>query len=189
MHSDGSLRQIIDSCFLRPTSRVFITSIMWLLARWDFALAAICFAIAGGYFLFLVLVTHHIFWEINFYAAVVKAMAAGMSPYNNDYIYNYHDLGYSTGFIYLVSRTGVTGERAELSDALAPLITRTRAVTDLPLAAGFGISTPEQAGVVAKMADGVVVGSAIVRMIEKNATDAELEAFARSLRDKMNWRA
>ena len=100
MHSDGSLRQIIDSCFLRPTSRVFITSIMWLLARWDFALAAICFAIAGGYFLFLVLVTHHIFWDINFYAAVVKAMAAGMSPYNNDYIYNYHDLGYSTGFIY-----------------------------------------------------------------------------------------
>jgi tryptophan synthase alpha chain len=100
---------------------------------------------------------------------------------------------YSTGFIYLVSRTGVTGERAELSDALAPLITRTRAVTDLPLAAGFGISTPEQAGVVAKMADGVVVGSAIVRMIEKNATgtelDTELETFARSLRDKMNWRA
>jgi tryptophan synthase alpha chain len=101
---------------------------------------------------------------------------------------------YSTGFVYLVSRTGVTGERAALSEALEPLIARTRAVTNLPLAAGFGISTPEQAGVVAKMADGVVVGSAIVRMIEKNATsfekcDAELEAFARSLRDKMNWRA
>jgi tryptophan synthase alpha chain len=101
---------------------------------------------------------------------------------------------YSTGFVYLVSRTGVTGERAALSDALAPLISRTRAVTDLPLAAGFGISTPEQAGVVAKIADGVVVGSAIVRMIEKNASrgealEIELEAFARSLRDKMNWRA
>ena len=101
---------------------------------------------------------------------------------------------YSTGFIYLVSRTGVTGERAALSDALEPLIARTRAVTNLPLAAGFGISTPEQAGAVAKMADGVVVGSAIVRMIEKNAgsfekCDAELEAFAHSLRDKMNWRA
>jgi tryptophan synthase alpha chain len=101
---------------------------------------------------------------------------------------------YSTGFIYLVSRTGVTGERAALSDALEPLIARTRAVTNLPLAAGFGISTPEQAGVVAKMADGVVVGSAIVRMIEKNANsfekcDAELEVFARSLRDKMSWRA
>jgi len=93
---------------------------------------------------------------------------------------------YSTGFIYLVSRTGVTGERTALSDALAPLIERTRAVTGLPLAAGFGISTPEQASAVAKMADGVVVGSAIVRMIEKNASDAELEAFARSLRAGMN---
>jgi tryptophan synthase alpha chain len=96
---------------------------------------------------------------------------------------------YSTGFVYLVSRTGVTGERSALSDALAPLIERTRAVTSLPLAAGFGISTPEQAGVVAKMADGVVVGSAIVRLIEKNASDAELEAFAHSLRDKLSWRA
>jgi len=96
---------------------------------------------------------------------------------------------YSTGFIYLVSRTGVTGERAALSEALEPLIARTRAVTNLPLAAGFGISTPQQAGLVAKMADGVVVGSAIVRMIEKNASDAELEAFARSLRDGMRWRA
>jgi len=97
---------------------------------------------------------------------------------------------YSTGFVYLVSRTGVTGERTALSDALEPLIARTRAVTDLPLAAGFGISTPQQAGVVAKMADGVVVGSAIVRMIEKNASsfekcEAELEAFARALRDGM----
>ncbi|HEY1759619.1 MAG TPA: tryptophan synthase subunit alpha [Bryobacteraceae bacterium] len=101
---------------------------------------------------------------------------------------------YSSGFVYLVSRTGVTGERAALSNTLEPLIARTRAVTNLPLAAGFGISTPEQAGVVAKMADGVVVGSAIVRMIEKNASsfekcEAELEAFARSLRDKMSWRA
>ena len=101
---------------------------------------------------------------------------------------------YSTGFVYLVSRTGVTGERTALSEALEPLIARTRAVTNLPLAAGFGISTPQQAGVVAKMADGVVVGSAIVRMIENNASssekcDAELEAFARSLRDKMSWRA
>jgi tryptophan synthase alpha chain len=96
---------------------------------------------------------------------------------------------YSTGFVYLVSRTGVTGERTALSEALAPLIERTRAATSLPLAAGFGISTPEQAAVVAKMADGVVVGSAIVRLIENNASDAELEAFAHSLRDKLSWRA
>jgi tryptophan synthase alpha chain len=93
---------------------------------------------------------------------------------------------YSSGFIYLVSRTGVTGERAELSDSLQPLINATRAISDLPLAAGFGISTPEQAGAVAKIADGVVVGSAIVRLIEENAGEAGLEQFARLLRVGMN---
>src|SRR5437868_3586067 len=72
---------------------------------------------------------------------------------------------FSTGFVYLVSRTGVTGERDQLSDSLAPLIERTRAATKLPLAVGFGISTPDQAKSVAKLADGVVVGSAIVREI------------------------
>jgi tryptophan synthase alpha chain len=90
---------------------------------------------------------------------------------------------YSTGFVYLVSRTGVTGERAALSEDLAPLIDKMRAATKLPLAAGFGISAPEQAAAVAKMADGVVVGSAIVRQIEKDP--AGLEAFVRSLAEKM----
>ena len=74
--------------------------------------------------------------------------------------------------MYLVSRTGVTGEQAALSQDLAPLIEKMRAATRLPLAAGFGISTPEQAGAVAKMADGVVVGSAIVRQIEKGQITA-----------------
>ena len=95
---------------------------------------------------------------------------------------------YTTGFVYLVSRTGVTGERAALSSSLEPLIKATRAVTELPLAAGFGISTPEQAGTVAKMADGVVVGSAFVRLIARNAPEFEIEAFARSLRQGMNAR-
>jgi len=63
------------------------------------------------------------------------------------------------------------------------LIDKMRAVTNLPLAAGFGISTPEQAAAVAKMANGVVVGSAIVRQIEKDP--AGLEALARSLSEKM----
>jgi tryptophan synthase alpha chain len=90
---------------------------------------------------------------------------------------------YSTGFVYLVSRTGVTGERADLSDSLAPLIEKMRGVTKLPLAAGFGISTPDQAAAVAKMADGVVVGSAIVRQIEQDVNG--LEALARSLADRM----
>ncbi|MEQ1949004.1 MAG: tryptophan synthase subunit alpha [Bryobacteraceae bacterium] len=93
---------------------------------------------------------------------------------------------FTTGFVYLVSRTGVTGERTALSNALEPLIQSARDVTALPLAAGFGISTPEQAGAVAKMADGVVVGSAFVRMIEKNAPESEIEAFARSLRQAMD---
>jgi tryptophan synthase alpha chain len=94
--------------------------------------------------------------------------------------------GYSTGFVYLVSRTGVTGERTALSNTLEPLMAAMRNVTKLPLAAGFGISTPEQAGVVARIADGVVVGSALVRLIGENPSDAQLEAFARSLREGMN---
>lgn len=92
---------------------------------------------------------------------------------------------YSTGFVYLVSRTGVTGERTALSNTLEPLIASMRTVTKLPLAAGFGISTPEQAGVVARIADGVVVGSALVRLIGDNASDLQLEAFARSLSEQM----
>ena len=97
---------------------------------------------------------------------------------------------YSTGFVYLVSRTGVTGERASLSDSLAPLIASMRGFTKLPLAAGFGISTAEQAAAVARMADGVVVGSAFVRIIENHGgenhgagtIEKRLEAFARELR-------
>jgi tryptophan synthase alpha chain len=93
---------------------------------------------------------------------------------------------HSTGFIYLVSRTGVTGERTSLSDAVEPLVRRMRGVTELPLAVGFGISTPEQAATVAGMAEGVVVGSAIVRLAEQNGSDAQFEDFARSLRGAMN---
>lgn len=90
---------------------------------------------------------------------------------------------YSTGFIYLVSRTGVTGEQASLSNSVAPLVTSMRGLTKLPLAVGFGISTPEQAHDVASVADGVVVGSAFVRLIERNG---DLENFARSLRKGMD---
>jgi tryptophan synthase alpha chain len=92
---------------------------------------------------------------------------------------------YSTGFIYVVSRTGVTGERNTVSESVAPLVTRMRAFTRLPLAVGFGISTVEQVRSVASVADGVVVGSAIVRTIEENAgspqIETRLEAFAREL--------
>jgi tryptophan synthase alpha chain len=92
---------------------------------------------------------------------------------------------HSSGFVYLVSRTGVTGEQASVSEAAAPLVRRMRALTDLPLAVGFGISRPEQVGEVAQVADGVVVGSAIVKCMEANSglPDAadRLEAFTRRL--------
>lgn len=69
-----------------------------------------------------------------------------------------------SGFVYYVSRTGVTGERAELPRELAKEVTALRKALKLPVAVGFGISTPEQAAAVARIADGVVVGSALVRL-------------------------
>jgi tryptophan synthase alpha chain len=67
------------------------------------------------------------------------------------------------GFIYTVSLTGTTGERAELPPGLAETVNGVRAATEVPVAVGFGISTPEQAGAVADLADGVIVGSRLVR--------------------------
>ncbi len=91
---------------------------------------------------------------------------------------------HSSGFAYLVSRTGVTGERASLSDAVTPLVQAMRRVTDMPLAVGFGISNREQVAAVAAVADAVVVGSAFVHAIEKGGADMEqrLEALARELK-------
>jgi tryptophan synthase alpha chain len=85
-----------------------------------------------------------------------------------------------SGFVYLISRLGVTGERTELPANLPETAARVRAATSLPLCIGFGISRPEQARAVARIADGVVVGSAIVR-----AADQSVEAaltLAASLR-------
>jgi tryptophan synthase alpha chain len=67
------------------------------------------------------------------------------------------------GFVYTVSVTGTTGERDELPERLADTVERVRASTDVPVAVGFGISTPEQARTVAEVADGVIVGSRVVR--------------------------
>lgn len=75
----------------------------------------------------------------------------------------------STGFVYYVSRTGVTGERAALPSDLVRDVKRLRKRLDQPLAVGFGLSTPEQIAAVGEIADGVVVGSAFVRLIEENA--------------------
>jgi tryptophan synthase alpha chain len=85
-----------------------------------------------------------------------------------------------SGFVYLISRLGVTGERAELPPELPATVARLRAATTLPLCVGFGISRPEQARAVAAIADGVVVGSAIVRAADKSI-DAALR-LAVSLR-------
>jgi len=74
----------------------------------------------------------------------------------------------SRGFVYAVSRTGVTGERQALSRDARPLVERLRALTDVPVALGFGLSTPEQVREAAAVADGVVVGSALVRFLEEH---------------------
>lgn len=89
------------------------------------------------------------------------------------------------GFIYYVSREGVTGEQASLADSIESQVAEIRRHTALPIAVGFGISTPEQAAEVAKNADAVVVGSAIVRRIAEHggAPDlpARIEAYVRPL--------
>jgi tryptophan synthase alpha chain len=80
----------------------------------------------------------------------------------------------TTGFVYTVSLLGVTGERRGLSDMVGPLIARLKAVTDVPVCVGFGISSAEHAESVARAgADGVIIGSRIVKMIEKNLGDKE----------------
>jgi tryptophan synthase alpha chain len=93
---------------------------------------------------------------------------------------------YSTGFVYLVSRTGVTGVQDSLSASVAPLVEAVRAATGLPLAVGFGISKPAHMAELGRLVEAVVVGSAFVRLIERNAEnptlETQLEAFTRELK-------
>jgi tryptophan synthase alpha chain len=87
---------------------------------------------------------------------------------------------HGSGFVYLISRLGVTGMRDQLPPDLADTIGRLRRATDLPICVGFGVSRPEQARAVAMLADGVVVGSAIVRAAGENVPKAvELAAALR----------
>jgi tryptophan synthase alpha chain len=74
----------------------------------------------------------------------------------------------SRGFVYAISRMGVTGERQSLSTDARPLVDRLRTLTQVPVALGFGLSTPEQVKDAAAVADGVVVGSALVRFLEEH---------------------
>jgi tryptophan synthase alpha chain len=88
------------------------------------------------------------------------------------------------GWLYLVTVTGTTGSRADVSPALAGLVERARAAGDVPLFAGFGISTPEHARVVAELADGIVVGSRAVEVAEQGP--AALEEYVRTLREALD---
>jgi len=80
----------------------------------------------------------------------------------------------SEGFVYMVSLTGVTGERAALAPELTQQLRALRAITTKPVCVGFGIGTPDQAALVGQLADGVIVGSAIVRLVEQHGASAEL---------------
>ncbi len=88
------------------------------------------------------------------------------------------------GWLYLVTVAGTTGARSELSPALAGLVERARAVTDLPLYAGFGISTPEHAASAAALADGIVVGSRALEVAEEGP--AALESYVGTLRETLD---
>jgi len=87
----------------------------------------------------------------------------------------------SSGFVYYISRTGVTGARSDLRSELAEEVGAVREAVDLPVAVGFGISTPEQASQVGSLADGVVVGSALVQTLESGGVEGA-RAFVVALR-------
>jgi tryptophan synthase alpha chain len=93
------------------------------------------------------------------------------------------------GFVYLVSTVGVTGERAELPAELTDLISAAKAEATVPVAVGFGISTPEQAATVGKAADGVIIGTRLVRAVadaaDRDAAVAEVTDFIVSARDAL----
>lgn len=91
----------------------------------------------------------------------------------------------TTGFVYYVSREGVTGEQASMSEGIRDRVETIKQYTDLPVVVGFGISNPGHVNTVAQAADGVVVGSAIVNCIAENPEDAD--AISGALRRKMGF--
>ncbi|MDR1905807.1 MAG: tryptophan synthase subunit alpha [Clostridiales bacterium] len=94
------------------------------------------------------------------------------------------------GFLYVVSSMGVTGMRKEISTDLKSIISEAKRVTDIPIAVGFGISSKEQAREISELADGVIIGSAIVKIIEKYGEDAGkyLYEFAREVSEEIKTR-
>ncbi len=91
----------------------------------------------------------------------------------------------ATGFVYLVSVTGITGARDQLPADLATFVTRVRQFTDMPLAVGFGIATPAHAAQVAQIADGVVVGSALVKLAREEQAVTRIRELATALAGSM----
>jgi tryptophan synthase alpha chain len=91
----------------------------------------------------------------------------------------------ASGFIYLVSLTGVTGARDKLPQELEGFVARVRQRTEKPLCVGFGVSTPEQARRIAKVADGVIVGSRIIQLIKEDNSLKDLCSFVKGLRDAL----
>jgi len=90
----------------------------------------------------------------------------------------------STGFVYYVSLTGITGARLTDPREVSERLAHVRRATDKPVAVGFGIATPEQAGALARLADGVIVGSALVRVMEQELeAGADADKVVRSARD------
>ena len=94
----------------------------------------------------------------------------------------------SRGFLYCVSLTGVTGARTQVPSDVEAVVGRVKALSALPVCVGFGISTPEQAQAIGWLADGVIVGSALVDLVERSASDAEgvLTGFLQRLRDALS---
>jgi tryptophan synthase alpha chain len=91
----------------------------------------------------------------------------------------------SSGFIYLVSLTGVTGARDKLPEELENFVARVRERTEKPLCVGFGVSTPEQVRRIAKVADGVIVGSRIIQLLDEDKSLKNVCSFIKSLRDAL----
>ena len=91
------------------------------------------------------------------------------------------------GFIYVVSSMGVTGVRTNIETDIDAIVASIREVTDVPAAVGFGISTPEQAVKMASASDGAIVGSAIVKIIEKygDKADDAVREYVKSMKDAL----
>lgn len=92
----------------------------------------------------------------------------------------------ASGFIYMVSSLGVTGVRNDFSKQLSDTISRIKQVTDVPVAIGFGIHSPEQAAQLSSISDGIIIGSAVVKLIAENnngSTQDDLASYARSIKE------